>query len=153
MGQYHSTLMMGYFPKLQAIGIYLGNVEVKECNNLAHKYTISKKDYEAEFFLFYDWLDDMYFFVNTLDMPEIKRKKSDINTEGKRAISTMQVNRIAYFATKSQDEFMNEMEAIIKDKSFLGWLIQPTNSDSGILSMDTISTNQIVVGETPTQVK
>lgn len=147
-GHKHSELMMGYFPNQKAVGIDLGNVEIKECKNPNHKYTIKKKDLQAEFILFYDWLEDEYFFVNTKEMPEIKRKKREVNPECKRAISTNQVRTIAYLATKDQDVFMTEMEKIVKDKNHLAWLIQTTNPES-MLSNES-ATNQTVVGD-PTQ--
>lgn len=150
MGQRHSELMIGYFPKQRATGIDLGNVEIKECKNTVHKYTISKKDLKAEFLLFYDWLDDEYFFVNTVEMPDIKRKKRETNPGCKRSIDTRQVRKIAYLATKDQDIFMNEMEAIVKDKTHLGWLLQQTNPESIVNSTSAIETDSI--GE-PTQVK
>lgn len=152
MGQRHSDLMQLYFPNQKTTGIDLGNIEIKECKNAVHKYTISKKDLDAEFLLFYDWLDDEYLFVNSTDMPQIKRKKREINIECKRAISTAQVRTIAYFTTKDQNEFMNEMEAIIKDKSHLGWLLQQTTNPDSILSTEG-ATSHIVVGDSQTQVK
>lgn len=148
MGQRHSELMIGYFPKQHATGIDLENVELKECNNPHHKYTIKKKDLKAEFILFYDWMDDEYFFVNTKEMPIIKRKKRETNPECKRSITTTQVRKIAYLATKDQDIFMDEMEAIVKDKTHLAWLIpsnatNPTNPELIAKSTSTIETDSI----------
>jgi hypothetical protein len=145
--------MQLYFPNQKPTGIDLGNVEIKECNNPSHMFTIGLKDLKAEFILFYDWIDDIYFFVNTLDMPKIKTKRGNAeNKEGKRGITTTEVRKLAYFATIDQDAFMTEMEAIIHDKKYLGWLIQPTNSDVGT-SPDVLSANQIAVGDSQTQVK
>ncbi len=110
MGRYHSELMKVLFPNHKAIGIDLGNVEIKECKNNSHKFTLKADDKYAQFFLFYDWMLDMYFICNKVELPTIRVK---------RAISTNQVQKWAYFQTNDVDELLNEIKTILKDQNFL----------------------------------
>lgn len=64
MGQYHSHLMMELFPGQKATGLDLGNVEIKECFNEDHKYSLKGKDSKADFMLFFDQMDEIFFIVN-----------------------------------------------------------------------------------------
>jgi len=106
--------MQIFFTRIEVVGIDLGNVEIKECDNKWHKYTLGKKDNKAEFILFYDHIKEEFNFVNQVEFKRINNS---------RTFSTPQIIRdFSYKTTRDLDEFMNEMEEIVEDKSYLAWL-------------------------------
>ena len=114
MGMQHSETMQVFFNNMKGVGIDLGNVEIKECNNKWHKYTVNKKDNKAPFLLFYDHVDKEFNFVNQVEFKRIPNSCT---------VSTQQLRKeFSYKTTRIVMEFMNEMEEIIEDKSFLAWI-------------------------------
>jgi hypothetical protein len=122
--------MLTLFPNQQPIGIDLGNVEIKECRNSVHKFTLKATDGKAQFILFYDWLIDTYFICNQKEMPVIRCK---------RAISTNQVKKWAYFESKELDALFEELKTIIKNPKYIPGPYQETQNSKIEIKMEVIN--------------
>jgi len=119
MGRQHSDLMMNLFPTQRGVGVDLGNVEIKECgyDSKDHKFVLKGDDTKSEFILFYFHPESEWAIVNT--------KEFFYRLPKKRSVTIHQVRKCAYFRTNKIPEMMDEIETIIKDTKFLGWILQP----------------------------
>ena len=85
MGQKHSPMLMLMFPNQKGTGVDYGNVEFKESTNNDSMYDLYPKDEKAEYFLFYDFVGDIFRLCDKQDLPVIKKH---------RKFTSMQINRI-----------------------------------------------------------
>lgn len=105
MGRHQSDYIRALFPNEVAIGVDLGNIEIKESRNGFHQFTVLPKDMFAEFFLFYDWQFEEFYFCDVQDLPEVKKKRS---------FTTIQVEKFCLWKTKDEIELLTNVEKVMK---------------------------------------
>lgn len=108
-------MMRNLFPHQKAIGIDLGNVELKECSSKCRKFSIKPEDKRAEYIIFYNHWDQEFLFMNVQEWEHLISNK-------RRSFSIDQVRKLSFLTTTDIEVFYAKSEEIIRDKTHCGWL-------------------------------
>jgi len=134
MGRTHSKMIMDLFPNIKPIGIDLGNLEFKECDNKDNVFTISKKDMEAEYIVSYNHNNQFWLITPTYEFPNFPKRKNKVSKEYLNSLSeglrkkysnpsrTFSFNILSimsYFKSDDNIKLIDELLEIINDDSLL----------------------------------
>jgi len=109
IGRKHSKFIQSIFPKIEATGIDLGNIEVKESTSFNQMFTMRKKDKESEYILFYSHLEDTFFITKTTEFTFLTEKKG---------IRLTGVKKHSFFQTKDVIEMLETLTPLLKNQEY-----------------------------------
>lgn len=113
---YQSEIIMKALPHQQNIGFDLGNIEIKERGLKSvqyKKFTIAGKDWGAEYILFIDHEDQIFYLVK----PSVKTLgKKPHHRNDQRNVSLGKVMAHAFFKTSSNDKIRLKLLELIDPK-------------------------------------
>ena len=103
------------------MGIDLGNVELKVFHSSDRRTKVSPNQMSADFFVFFDNWEDMFYFVNKVEMPRVNKNRS---------FSLEFAKKWSYLQTDDIGVLMDELEEIVSEPAkYLRWHPKYVKSD------------------------
>lgn len=101
--------MRQYF-NINATGVDLGNIDIKESTKNYHRVVLTPKDEEAEYLLCYDHDLKQFALIDKQDIPRIRKPRS---------LYFNRIERIAKFITDSPKIMLQSISEYLKDKNYV----------------------------------
>jgi len=110
MGRMHEGLFRVLFPYQEHTGIDLGNIEIKETTKGKEIFSLEPKDMQAEYILFYSNFQERFWFVDSQDIPFMRKRRS---------FRVAQIERIIIWTTRDVIEVIENLKPYINDQKYL----------------------------------